>query len=449
MSFWRDPRVLSVEWTPPRLIGREELAGELQALLPYPAHPHRRASVVLAGARGVGSSTLARRFVQNVHDLWWNSTRRSHPPLLLRADLAESPSPSRAAATLFRGLDPDFDPRGTSTEMLLLLLLRRLRTVQRPTVVWVDQVREGFPGVVRLLRPLLDPDRLLPEGSQGLPPLVVTVSGETQALEGREEIAPGCLPGPTLYRRLSPLSPEEVRQALEERARLAFESPPSTAALLEMRDLLLTKGWGVALGAELLRESGRRAEARGAPRIEPCDVTPPPDPTTPRRNARALDACILEALRAESVGSTGGGLALPELRARVVLRCQEEGLPWPTSSQLWRHTVRLERAGAFHREVRMGGRGGSATRFVLPSLPSPHPPDGPRTDPAPGVPQGPVGPTMAMEPRTPAGPDRLTLVSRPDVPIGGQASHPLTGARSPGEPPRPPLEDWPAPSPPG
>ncbi len=448
MTFWRDPRVLSGEWIPPRLLGREDLLDELRSLLPYPAHPHRRASVVLSGAPGVGTSTLARHFVQDVHDLWWNSARRSHMPLLLRADLSESPSPSRAVSALFGGIDPDLDPRGTSTEMLLLLLLRRLRTVQRPTVVWIDQVRVGFPGVVRLLRPLLDPDRLLPEGTQGLPPLVVAVSGETEALEGREEIAPGSLPGPTLHRRLAPLSPEEAREALECRARLAFENPPSPEALLEMRDLLLTKGWGVALGAELLRESGRRAEARGARRIEPCDVTPPRDPATPRRNARALDACILEALRAETAGSTGSGLSLPELRARVVLRCQEEGLPWPSSSQLWRHTVRLERAGAFHRDVRMGGRGGSVTRFVLPTLPSPHPPDGPPTDPAPGAPQGPVGPTLAYEARPGARAEKRSPVSRPVVPIGGRTSSPPSGVRTLGEPLRSPLEDRPAPSPP-
>lgn len=399
MSFWRDPRALHADWNPPALVGRQALLRELGELLPVPCHSHARATLVLWGSRGAGTSSVAQHFVRRAHDMWWNSYRAS-PPLLLRADLSAGHSPCAAVGSLFRGIDPDFETRGSSTELLSLLLLRRIRTLHRPTLIWLDQVREGSPGTSRVLRPLLEPGRMLPEGDAGLPPYVVVTSGEVDPTSDLPELAEARSTFPFLRRRLPALSPEEVLQALENRARAAFALPPEPEALIAIGELLLSRGWGLGLAAATLEASARRAQARGSSRLGLQDVAPPSDPVEPRRTARALDSCIVESLVASLPGRAQRGISLRELRRNVQERCRREGIGVPSPARLWRHTIRLERSGILRREVRIGGRGGSSSRFLLPDLPSPCPPVSPGENPSPLAPTEPSGPA----PPTPAAP---------------------------------------------
>ncbi len=77
-------------------------------------------------------------------------------------------------------LAPSYDGRGASAEFSLLLLLRRIRTLGRPTVAFLDQV--GLTAdLSRVLRPLAQPERLMPEGSAGLPPILVVAAGQRDA----------------------------------------------------------------------------------------------------------------------------------------------------------------------------------------------------------------------------------------------------------------------------
>lgn len=470
MNFWRDPRALSDDWCPPSLRGRNDILQELGRSLTATSTSSPRAGLVLWGSRGVGTSAVARQLVRTVEEHWRRTDAR-RPPLLLRADVATERTPSRVVSALFRGIDERFRGAGCPTELLVTLLIRRLRTLGRPTVLWIDQVRATSCGLPRLLGPLLAPGRFLPEGDHDLPPYVVILSGEVDPLEDAEGIGGPLGPG-VRREHLLAISAGDVLSAVEQRARLAFDTLPDPLALAAVRDLLLTKGWGLALAGPTLRESGRRAEARGARRLEMLDVAPPADPVEPRRNSRALDTCILEALREASGTDEPEGLALPELRRRLEQRCRTEGLAPPSGSRLWRHTTRLERSGAFQREVRLGGTGGSSVRFRLsPVLPpatlpgGPSPPVEPMEDPSPLAPKGPRGPgpihdgrPRDLPPRQEGSPMRLGAAAVPVARrVGGRAGlstrrgGPTAGGSPRGmpdaRPPREDLREGPTPSP--
>lgn len=368
MTLWRDPRVLGDEWCPPQLIGRQDLQRELSEMRPVPFHPHPRAAVVLHGPRGVGTSALAAEFVRDLLTAWGRGPR-SHPPLVLRTDVARTPSPGRTIGALFRVLDPSSGNRGASTEQLTMLLLRRLRSLQRPTVVWLDQVRRSSAELSRILLPLISPEGFLPEGGDGLPLLAVVVSGEMDPLEPVD--VAGAFPPtmPILRRKVRPLAPGQMLEALKVRSRLAFEEPPDEEALVVLRDLLISHGWGLSAAGLTLEEAARRAQARGGGRILSEDVRRPAQLHLSHRHARLFDACLLQVLReATSLGIQR--VPMSHLRSRLGELCREEGLAAPTQARLWRHLISLEQAGAFRREVQLGGVGGSRTVLCLPPAPS-------------------------------------------------------------------------------
>jgi hypothetical protein len=416
MPLWRDPRVLSDDWTPPRLIGRETLLRELADLRPVPFHPHPRALLVLHGARGAGTSTLARSFGHDLFRAWSAGDRRS-PPLWIRVNVAETHSPSRTILRAFQEIDPSVRIQGSSSEQLTLLFLRRLRTTQRPTILWFDQVGLAPGELGRILRPLVAPHEFMPEGADGLPLLAVLISGASDPLA--EHPLPEAKEGDfrVLRRQVPPLAPPQLLEALTVRARLAFDRAPDAAVLEAARDLLTTNGWGLAGAGLVLEECARRAEQRGGTRVLSTDVHRPAHVRATYRAARMLDSCLLRALR-EGWERQGRPVPVGELMPRFRAICQQEGLPVPRPARVWRHLVVLEAQGTITRTLRMGGPGGTKSLLGFPALPACGPvPKGPGMGEASALPPS---ATTALEPtRTPereAAPGMLPLPPAGELP---------------------------------
>ncbi len=341
-----------------------------------------RAAVSITGPRGSGTSSVA------AHLMATAAARLERPgargkPLALHVDVSVHPSPSALVAgpaprssssgagltreagpcpsygirssaslvtALFREIDPTFDGRGASTEFSSLLLLRRHRTLGRPAVLWLDQVR-ARSDLSRVLRCLTHPERLLPEGPVGLPTMLVVASGQRDAFP--EDLD-------ALRTTLPPLEVQDLCRAISARANLTFQEPPSTTAVEAIARLSVAQGWGLSMVCELLVEAGRCAESRGEGRIEVEDIALPARLPRHGHDAEGFGQLLLDVLR-----EARGPLTVGELLQRVVARCAETGQRAPTPARLWRHLIGLERKGLGRREVRLGGTGGSQARVTL------------------------------------------------------------------------------------
>lgn len=274
--------------------------------------------------------------------------RRS--PLVLRADVSQYRTPGLLVKALFRQIDPAIQLGGTSTEFLSMLLLRRLRSLARPAIVWLDQVHlTGEFG--RVPRALARPQEVLPEGTEGLPPLLLVASGSREVIPVDADALRVVVP---------PLQGAVLLEALRARAALAFQTPPLPEVQRAWADLTVASGWGLAMVGDLLAEAGARAEARGSFRVELQDVTLPSSLPRHGRDAEGFGQAVLEVLR-----NAKGSLTAGELRRRVGEVCASSGMRAPTQARLWRHIVGLERRGVVRREVRLGGSGESRSAIAL------------------------------------------------------------------------------------
>lgn len=353
--LWRNPRALNRSWSPSTLVGREDVLGRLETAVLAGLTPGGHVIASVSGPRGSGSSAVAAHLGATAKD------RLARPgakgvPLVLRVDLSAHRSPNAVVSALFRGIDPDVNTHGVSTEYLSLLLLRRLRGVGRPSVIWLDQVQGATGDLWRVLGPLTQPERTLPEGSQGIPTMLVVVSGERDPLPPEVD---------AVRTQLTPLQGLDLGRAIMTRANAAFNAPPSLDAVAAIANLSVARGWGLSMVGELLGEAGRRAEARGGRWLELEDVAVPSGLKHGFRGAEPFQALLLKVL-----GVLAGPTQVGKLRQVLTVECRDAGVPLPSASRLWRHLVRLEEKGLVQREVRLGGKGGTNTRITLSTVPS-------------------------------------------------------------------------------
>ncbi|MDE1838190.1 MAG: hypothetical protein KGJ23_16460 [Euryarchaeota archaeon] len=346
LGLWRDSHVLERTWRAPLLVGRGDLLAaqelEVRAALDHDG----RAVLSIVGPRGSGTSSIAECAVATFSERFFG--RRA--PLVLRVDTTQCRTPGLLVKALFHQVDPAIQLGGASTEFLSMLLLRRLRTLARPAVVWLDQVHStGELG--RVAWALARPQEVLPEGTDGLPPLLLVASGSREVIPEAADTVRVAVP---------PLQGADLLEALRARAALAFQTPPLPEVLRAWADLTVASGWGLAIMGDLLAEAGARAEARGSFRVELQDVALPSSLPRHGQDAEGFGQTILEVLRTAT-----GSLTAGELRRRVTEACASSGMRAPTQARLWRHVVGLERKGVLHRDLRMGGAGGTQALIWL------------------------------------------------------------------------------------
>jgi hypothetical protein len=344
------PEVLAEDWLPPVVLAREAEVLEVVRRLDPPA-PHAAPPwmVAVVGTRGSGSSSVARRAARELVDRL-RTAREGPLPRAIAVRTARCRGPHGVASELLRALDDGFDGRGFPLLELLAGFLRRLRRDGRPVVLVLDDVRSGGPDLGPVLRALGDPDRFLPEGEHGLPPIWIVLAGTADAvrhaeaaLGGRWRIGP--------YVRLPPYSPRELRQLLSDRAERALGRAPPAELLDGCVERACADGGGAGRVIELLRRSlvvpgarrpGWVAALRG--RLAPLPIEP--------RVVRAIEQA-----------AQGSAARLGEVRRFEARLAREEGESPLPATTLWRRIVRLEQAGYVRRDVRPGGEGG--TRSVL------------------------------------------------------------------------------------
>lgn len=355
------PEVLADDWLPPVPFARERETRELVRRMdaPSPVAPPPWV-VAVAGSSGSGTSTVARRAAREVVE---RLRAAGSAPRLLAVRLAQLRGPHGVATALLRKLDDGFDGRGFPVVEVLAGLLRRLRRDARPVVLLLDDAAVGGPDVGPIVRAVSAPDRFLPEGEHGLPPVWTVLAGTCEGLSGALASArPIVSAGP--YVVLNDYDEPSLRAIAHDRAARALGRPAPEALVGAVVARAVADGGGARRVFELLRREllggpsgptgGRRARELGL-RVEPH---------------------VVDAIGAASRGTLA---RLGDVRRWEAELARRGGLsPLPTTT-LWRRIVRLERAGYVHREIRTGGPGGtlSLLRVLTPI-------DEWVTDPAPG-----------------------------------------------------------------
>lgn len=346
--------VLARDWLPPVALGRAREVAEVVRRLdpPTPGTPGPWL-VGVAGPSGSGTSTIARRAAREVADRV-RAARGEPFPRVLSVRVPFLKGPHGVVTALLQRLDDGFDGRGFPAPEILAGLLRRLRREGRPTVVVLDDVGVGSPDLSPVLRGFAEPDRFLPEGESGLPPLWTIVAGTVEGLVGveraldvRGSLAPFVSVPPYELLALREIVRDRVERAVGQ------SSPPGFAEEIVRRTV--EEGGGARRAIDLLRR-----EVLGVTFRERRDGLSPM-----RLTGVSVEPHVVRAI---GVAAQGRPARLADVKRLEAELARAEGVrPLPTTT-LWRRIVRLEQAGYVRREIRPGGDGGtlSVVRVLTP-----------------------------------------------------------------------------------
>jgi len=255
---------------------------------------------------------------------------------------------------LLQRLDDGFDGRGFPVPEILAGLMRRLRREGRPTVVLLDDVGVGGPDLAPVVRAFAEPDRFLPEGETGLPPLWTLLAGTHEGLQAVERAVDSRTNiGP--FVPLAPYAPGTLRTLVADRAERALGHPASSDLVSRIVGRTVEDGGGARRAIELLRR-----EILGVTIREVRDGVP-----STQLRALSVEPWVVRAI---GVAAQGRAARLGEVKRLEAELAREHGArPLPTTT-LWRRIVRLEQAGYVRREIRPGGSGGtlSVVRILTP-----------------------------------------------------------------------------------
>ncbi len=346
--------VLSADWLPPVALGRTKEIEALVRLLERRTEDTRSRVVFLAAPRGAGSSTVARIAARVAADLDAHH-RGGGRPRILTVRTRYYRGPRGVAAALLRHYDDALDGRGFPTAELLAGFFRRSRRANVPVIVVLDDVAVGGPELEGIVRAFRHPDRFLPEGEDGLPPIDCVVVGTWEGLRSTVKSEFLRAVDHTAV-SIPPYSPAEIRRILADRFARAVGSPAPPAVLDRLVARTELDGGGASRAVERLRQ-----ELIGVPAADRLDAS------YERREALrvALEPHLWEAIHDLAPRRSVG---VRDLREAERTRAQATGAPRLATTTFWRRLVQLERAGYLAREVRFGGGGGtrSQIRFLRP-----------------------------------------------------------------------------------
>ncbi len=346
--------VLARDWLPPVVLGRAREVGEVVRRLDPPSPKAPPPWVVgVSGPSGAGTSTIARRAAREVSDRVRAGLGEPFPRVLsIRTPFLRGPH--GVATSLLQRFDEGFDGRGFPAAEILAGLLRRIRREARPTVVLLDDVGVGGPDLLPILRAFAEPDRFLPEGESGLPPVWTILAGTPEGLEGIERGVGSRFPvGPFIS--LSSYDTETLRAIVRDRAARALGHPVSPALVDRVVHRAIEDGGSAQRGVELLRR-----ELLGLTFREVQDGVP-----SSQLRGVSVEPWVVRAIGAAAQGRSARLADVKRIEAELA---HAQGVrPLPTTT-LWRRIVRLEQAGYVRREIRPGGNGGtlSLVRVLTP-----------------------------------------------------------------------------------
>jgi hypothetical protein len=344
------PEVLARDWLPPVVFGREREVAEVVRRLDPPRPNAAPPWIVgVTGPLGSGTSAVARRAAREVVDRLRQTTDGVRPRLLA-VRIAGLRGTHGVASLLLQHLDEGFDGRGFPVAEILAGFLRRLRREGQPLVLVLDDVQVGGPPLAPILKALGEPDRFLPEGEFGIPPVWTLLAGTPEGWAG----VVGSIGDPSVLGRpvgLVPYGDRALAAIVRDRAERALGRPPGEGLVARLVEHVVSEGGGAGRALDLLRRELVGGAARGG------EGPLPPGLAAPVVEVELRVVRAIEAAARHQVTTVG------EVRRNEAALAHAQGTRPLPATTLWRRIVRLERAGYVCREIRPGGEGG--TRSIL------------------------------------------------------------------------------------
>jgi hypothetical protein len=344
------PEVLSPEFVPPTLFGRERALAQLRLLLTPTDDRTASRCALVRGPAGSGTSAVARLAARRlVEEL--RGSRGAAAPLYVALRAPAHRGTHGLAAELLHRLDDGFEPRGFHTMEMLAGFLRRLNREGRSAVVVVDDVGPAGPDLIPFYRAFSRPDRFLPEGAELRISTWFLLAGRTEAIRAwTQAVRWGIAPERGID--LDPYTRGELDAIVRDRAQRALGHPPLDAVLAKVGDRAFTDGTGAPRALQLLRRELLGPEPRATA----------PSSSTGGRSWVEVEPHLLDALESALADHPTELGTLRTAEARFARGAGRRPLP---STTLWRRLLRLESAGLVRRRVRTGGPGGTRSTLEL------------------------------------------------------------------------------------
>lgn len=258
------PEVFGFDYVPETLVCREDLQGELAAILGSIAHPEGAGRVVITGPVGSGKTVLAKRFC---HDIIRHLSDKRNIKQV-HVNCRNAATPSRVMQKIVQDLDPGHPDRGLGVGELLTSLRRMLQSSNTHLIVVLDEVdhllrRSGDDIIYKLMR--IDEDR------EGVGTLSTIMISQEQVLDLLENAVLSRV-GRSNHVRVPPYDENGLKSIIEQRMRLGLVTGTCPTEILDLISQAAAPSGDARQAIELLEGAAKRAEASGRSIIEAKDV---------------------------------------------------------------------------------------------------------------------------------------------------------------------------------
>ena len=251
-----DREPFSFDWTPDKLVGRDEELTELASLFTHIENQNSSCRAVITGPVGSGKTVLTRRFG---HDLL-NHLEGRRKITLAHVNCRNHPTTSQVLQQIAVTLDSRHPERGLSSGEIIQSIRRNLISHNSHLLLILDEVdllirRDNSDLIYKLLRIDEGQDK---QGSLSL----ILVSQDSMLLKLFEPAIISRL-GASNILKMKPYDKNGLIQIARQRAEIACRNGSISEEVLEKIGIMAAESGDARLAIELLDSSIRRAESAG------------------------------------------------------------------------------------------------------------------------------------------------------------------------------------------
>ncbi|MGB0622859.1 MAG: Cdc6/Cdc18 family protein [Candidatus Thalassarchaeaceae archaeon] len=355
-----DREPFSFDWTPDKLVGRDDELTELASLFTHIENQNSSCRAVITGPVGSGKTVLTRRFG---HDLL-NHLEGRRKITLAHVNCRNHPSTSQVLQQIAVTLDSRHPERGLSSGEIIQSIRRNLISHNSHLLLILDEVdllirRDNSDLIYKLLRIDEGQDK---QGSLSL----ILVSQDSMLLKLFEPAIISRL-GASNILKMKPYDKNGLIQIARQRAEIACRNGSISEEVLEKIGIMAAESGDARLAIELLDSSIRRAESAGRGEVLIEDIeqssarvaaVEPSQVDKLSKDQKLIMLGLCRRLKKEAEINTGDA----EKLYRIV--CEEYETKPKSYTTFWKHLKFLENQGLIETRSDKSNVGRGRTQYI-------------------------------------------------------------------------------------